>query len=76
MKRLTTGFLATLLVLSQYVSAFACDWCRANVKSGIYDANFVGIVSKMLLPIILLTGVGLAIYRADKISDKLKGRMK
>jgi len=63
-----------LIIFSSTVSA--CPFCRAQVKSGIYDQDFFNNLFVTLLPIIILTAIGFGLYHADKISDRLKRRMK
>ena len=71
-KSIFAGFI--LLVFN--TAAQGCPWCRASVKSGIYDQDFFNNLFVMLLPVIILTATGFGLYHADKISDKLKGRIK
>jgi hypothetical protein len=63
-----------LIIFSSTV--LACPFCRAQVESGIYDRNFFSNLFVMLLPIVILTAIGFGLYHADKISDRLKRRMK
>ncbi len=76
MKNFVKTILAICVVLVLNSVALACPWCRAQVKSGIYDQNFLYNLFVMLLPIVILTAIGFGLYHADKISDKLRGRIK
>ena len=76
MKNLVKSIVAVILVLVFNTAAAACPWCRAEVKSGIYDQDFFNNLFVILLPIVILTVIGFGLYHADKISDKLKGRIK
>jgi hypothetical protein len=62
------------LISSGAVSA--CPLCRAQIESGIYDQNFFDNFFMMLLPLIIITAIGSGLYHADKISDRLRGRIK
>jgi hypothetical protein len=76
MKNFVKSIVAVILVLVFNTAAAACPWCRAEVKIGIYDQNFFRNLFVMMLPVIVLTAIGFGLYHADKISDKLKGRIK
>ena len=73
MKNFVKSIVAVILVLVFNTAAAACTWCRAEVKSGIYDQDFYNNLFVMLLPVIILTAIGFGLYHADKISDWLKG---
>ncbi len=71
-------FVATVFVLPLIFSSAvsACPLCRAQVESEIYNRNFLNNFFIMLLPIIIITAIGFGLYHADKISERLKGRIK
>lgn len=76
MKNFVKSVIAVILVLGFNTAAAACPWCRAEVKSGIYDRNFLINLFTLLLPLLVITAIGFGLYHMDKISDKLKGRIK
>lgn len=57
-------------------AAWACPLCRAQVESGIYDQNFFDNLLMIVLPIVVITAIGLGLYHGDKILDRLAGRVK
>ncbi len=76
MKIFVKSIVAVILVLVFNTVASACPRCRAEIKGGTYDQNFFYNLFVLLLPVIILTAIGFGLYHADKISDKLKGRIK
>lgn len=77
MKRIWKFILADFALLAIFArSAVACSLCRAQVKSDIYDRNFLVNLLMMLLPIVIITAMGFGLYHADKILEKLRGGIK
>jgi hypothetical protein len=54
-----------LMIFNGAVSA--CELCRAQVASEIYDRDFFDNLLVMLLPVIITTAIGLGLYHADKL---------
>ena len=54
------------------LTASACPECRAQVKSGIYNQSFGFNLFIILLPMVVIVAVGIGLYYADKITDKIK----
>jgi len=74
-KRLIARLAGLLLFLSAAPTSWACPECRVQVNSGIYSQNFTSTLIVMVLPIIVLSLVGVGIYYANEIKAKLKGRV-
>ena len=61
-----------LLLVAFNLTASACAECRIRVKSGIFDQSFGANLFVVLLPIVVIAAIGIALYYADEITDKLK----
>ncbi len=56
--------------------ALGCPWCRAQVGNGVYGDGFAETIITLLLPLLLLTLAGGAVYFSDRIAIRLKRRAK
>ncbi len=73
MKRIWKTVIAQIVLLVIFsLSASACPECRALVKSGIFDQSFGANLFIVLLPIVLIVTVGVGLYYADGITDKIR----
>jgi|SRR5450759_3292384 len=73
MKRIWKTVIAQFVLLVIFsLTASACPACRVRVKSGIYDQSFGANLFVMLLPIVVIVAVGIGLYYADEITDKIK----
>ena len=61
-----------LLLVSFNLTASACAECRARVKDGIFDQSFGANLFVVLLPIAIIVAVGITLYYAGEITDKIK----
>ena len=60
------------LLVSFNLTASACAECRARVKDGIFDQSFGANLFVVLLPIAIIVAVGITLYYAGEITDKIK----
>jgi len=60
------------LLVSYNLTASACAECRARVKDGIFDQSFSANLFVVLLPIAIIVAVGITLYYAGEITDKIK----
>lgn len=76
MMRITKKLIAGLAALMIFngTTVLACPECRVQVKSGIYNGDFVSNLFIILLPILVLVVIGIGILFADRIKAKLRGR--
>ena len=61
-----------ILVLMFSIKVSACPECRAQVKSEIFDASFGPNLFIVLLPIVLIVVLGIGLYNADGINNKIR----
>jgi hypothetical protein len=76
MKAVKSGITTLSVLLAVNNAVLACPWCRAQVKTGVYDQDFFGTLLVLLLPILILAGIGIGLYNLDKILNKFKGGVK
>ena len=76
MRNIKKGFLAAVMIMVLEQAVFACPWCRAQVKDGIYDRDFFGNFLVLMLPVVILAAIGFGLYYFDKIKQKFKGRIR
>lgn len=74
MKRLIPRLAGLLLFLSTAPEARACPECRAQANSGVYGPDFTAILFVMLLPVVVLSLIGVVVYYVDNIKARIKGR--
>lgn len=65
-------FLAGIMLPVLNATASACPECRAKVESGIYNQDFSINLFVILLPILILTAAGIALYYADELAKTTK----
>jgi hypothetical protein len=61
-----------ILLLMFSIKVSACPECRAQVKSEIFGASFGANLFIVLLPIVLIVTLGIGLYYADGINDKIR----
>ena len=72
-KQLTlAGFTAGLQVGS--AAAWACDRCRPMVQSGVYNADFIGTFSLLMLPLLALLVLAIAAHYMDDIGNSVDAK--
>lgn len=54
------------------ITASACPECRASVQGGIYNQDFLANLFVILLPILVLTAIGVGFYYADELAERVK----
>lgn len=75
MKGAVAGLAGSIPVFSS-TAVWACPQCRPFVDAGIYNEGFAGTLLVVLLPIAVLTAMGLGIYFAETLADALKAKLR
>ncbi len=76
MKSILKGIVTAFVTLSFTTTVLACPWCRAQVRSDIYNQDFINYLFVIILPIVVITAIGFGVYHADKISNRIRGKIK
>ena len=57
----------TLLSSCWLAPAWACPWCRPQVRAGIYTPAYTTNVLLVLLPVAVLLALGIGVFYWDKL---------
>ena len=74
MKRFVQGIVTVIILFAFTATGSACPECRAQMKEAIYNQNFTANLFIVLLPVLILSAIGVSLYYADEITERLKGR--
>ena len=74
LKRFVRSIAAICILLASTATGSACPECRAQVRAGIYNQDFLANLFILLLPVLILSAIGVSLYYADEITERLKGR--
>lgn len=71
MKHLAAVVVAAI-TLSGGAQLSACPQCQPLVKSGIYNQDFGANLFVLLLPLVVLTAIGIGLHYSDSIMAKVR----
>ncbi|MDQ3012751.1 MAG: hypothetical protein M3X11_18840 [Acidobacteriota bacterium] len=72
MNRILRGIIDGIILLAFTTTVSACPECRAQVRGDVYNQDFSGNLFIMLLPILVLVAIGIGLYYADEITERIK----
>ncbi len=75
MERMARGIVTGVILLTFTTVVSGCPECRIEVERGVYDEDFSSNLFIMLLPIIVLVSIGIGLYHADEITERVRSEI-
>ena len=72
MKVFGAQIIVAVVFLADALSVAACDWCRIEAKKSVYAGDFVSNLLLLLLPVAVLSAIGVSVYFKDDIAENIR----